>query len=446
VDGSDSNLGGAYKDMEGAINELSQAVNLATLRTVDIIAEMVRNMTDDVEFIVTKVTVIDERTHATHSNTNILLKQGEEMASKQDVAISKADKILEANREIRELMEKITEQSRSHDRATEKEKGQLNQKKPKSDPVDKKRDALNQVKSYLTAHSKWTAVSKDAKMQRREIKNTHVNGTGDWILKDPAYQAWTKEESTLLWMRGPAGIGKSFLSYAVLTDLEANLKENKSKSCAYFFFREEISSLTSWDEALSCLAYQIAEQDPKYGESLAAELSKVDSKENLWTRLFSARLPEKSDSTVFLVLDGIDEIADKEEQEKVIASLRQVADEKLNIRILIACRPDMTALDSLGFSTLDVTTANMASDIREVIKAGCKSLPRLRKFRKPVKHAIVKKLRGKADGKFKPAILIYAEHPLTANRNAVCGAYAPPVELHRPREGCPQRPGTQSAR
>ncbi|KAE9396684.1 hypothetical protein BT96DRAFT_921959 [Gymnopus androsaceus JB14] len=39
-------------------------------------------------------------------------------------------------------------------------------------------------------------------------KKTH--GTGQWIMDHPEYQKW-KESSTVLWIQGKAGSGKTFL-------------------------------------------------------------------------------------------------------------------------------------------------------------------------------------------------------------------------------------------
>jgi len=393
LDGSDSALGGAYKEMEGAINELGQAVGLATLRTVEIIANLVQSMTDDVEFIVTKVTILDERSHATLSNTNVMMKQSQEMSSKQDVLSTKQETILEMQRE---LIRKFTEQSKSHERAQEKEKSQPGQKKSKTDPADKKRDALNQIKACFTQYSDWSVVSKEAKIQRREIKSIIVDGTGAWLFEEKGYDNWVNDVSPILYLRGIAGIGKSFLAYTVVSAVETSLKERKNATSACFFFREEQHALQSWREALFCLAFQIAEQNPKYGEALASDLSNIDEEE-LWVTLFASKFPEKGEGCAYLVIDGIDEMQESE-RTYFCECLRQIKDDNLRIHVFLAGRALSFGLELLDIPTIDVTTEKLTTDIQKVIVAGCKSLPRLRKFRKPVKNVILKRLRNKADG------------------------------------------------
>ncbi|KAF7178169.1 hypothetical protein CNMCM7691_006841 [Aspergillus felis] len=84
IDGSDEALSGAIKDMEGAVNELNQAVGLVTLRTVEILDDVVQSMNGKVEFLVAKVTLIDGRMEAIKSDTGTIIQQGRELGSKQD--------------------------------------------------------------------------------------------------------------------------------------------------------------------------------------------------------------------------------------------------------------------------------------------------------------------------------------------------------------------------
>jgi predicted ATPase len=244
VEGSDPGLSGAYKDMESAINEMSQAVNLATLRTVQILAEIVRSMEEGVEFIVTKTTFIDERTQRIESKVDLVINQGQVMDSKQDA-------VLAQQKEMSALMKKLYERERGgHEKTQEKDaKGHPGQRKAKTDPGENKRVALNEVTSFFSNFSsKWRVVSKETKTQRKEINVDSVHGTATWLLKDEeTYKAWANQEKPVVWMRGNAGIGKSFLAEAVVTSLETSSTERKS--FAYFFFREEEDNLRSFTEA-----------------------------------------------------------------------------------------------------------------------------------------------------------------------------------------------------
>ncbi|KAJ5300978.1 uncharacterized protein N7443_005980 [Penicillium atrosanguineum] len=81
--GSDGELVAASAQMEEAVNELSQAVGLATLRTVDAVREVLQSMIGNGEFLVSNATLIDERTAAIQCNTATIIDQNQNLASNQ---------------------------------------------------------------------------------------------------------------------------------------------------------------------------------------------------------------------------------------------------------------------------------------------------------------------------------------------------------------------------
>ncbi|KAJ5515171.1 heterokaryon incompatibility protein s [Penicillium fimorum] len=91
IDGSDGALSGAIQEMEEAVNELTQAVGLATLRTVEILDDIVQSMNGSVEFLVAQVTVIDGRMEAIKSDTGTIIKQTQALELKQDAMLKMLD-------------------------------------------------------------------------------------------------------------------------------------------------------------------------------------------------------------------------------------------------------------------------------------------------------------------------------------------------------------------
>ncbi|KAJ5982801.1 hypothetical protein N7451_012901 [Penicillium sp. IBT 35674x] len=91
IDGSDGALSGAITEMEEAVNELTQAVGLATLRTVEILDEVVQSMNGNVEFLVTQVAVIDGRMTAIQLDTGTILEQNRQLDAKQDAMLNLLD-------------------------------------------------------------------------------------------------------------------------------------------------------------------------------------------------------------------------------------------------------------------------------------------------------------------------------------------------------------------
>jgi hypothetical protein len=91
IDGSDGALSGAIQAMEEAVNELTQAVGLATLRTVEILDDIVQSMNGNVEFLVAQVTVIDGRMEAIKSDTGTIIEQTQALELKQDAMLKMLD-------------------------------------------------------------------------------------------------------------------------------------------------------------------------------------------------------------------------------------------------------------------------------------------------------------------------------------------------------------------
>ncbi|CBF86028.1 hypothetical protein AN2022.2 [Aspergillus nidulans FGSC A4] len=87
IDGSDGALSSAIQEMEEAVNELTQAVGLATLRTVEILDDIVQSMNGNVEFLVAQVTVIDGRMKDIKSDTGTIIEQTQTLELKQDAML-----------------------------------------------------------------------------------------------------------------------------------------------------------------------------------------------------------------------------------------------------------------------------------------------------------------------------------------------------------------------
>lgn len=77
--------------MEEAVNELTQAVGLATLRTVEILDDIVQSMNGNVEFLVAQVTIIDGRMEAIKSDTGTIIEQTQVLELKQDAVLKMLD-------------------------------------------------------------------------------------------------------------------------------------------------------------------------------------------------------------------------------------------------------------------------------------------------------------------------------------------------------------------
>jgi len=225
MEGSDPGLAGAYKDMDAAIKEMSDAVGLATLNTVLVLAQIVKAMEENVEFIVTKTTFIDERTKVIDSKMDIVINQGQ-------VTDSKLDGVANDFKELRKFLVDRDRTREGHDRGQDA-RNRPGQSKTKTDPGENKRVALAQVNAWFRDYAwGWESVGKRMKAQVKAIGDDSAPGTGKWLFESSAYKAWADNEKSVLYLRGTAGVGKVsliFLFPRVFTSLtEPNIPDYQS--------------------------------------------------------------------------------------------------------------------------------------------------------------------------------------------------------------------------
>ncbi|KAF1986953.1 hypothetical protein K402DRAFT_463084 [Aulographum hederae CBS 113979] len=224
------------------------------------------------------------------------------------------------------------------------------------------------------------------------------------VLLEDQYLSWTRNEQSLLWLCGGPGLGKTSLSHAIISDLKDRFLGHRRTAVAFFYFREEHDNLKSFRDALGCAAVQIAEQDATYCEQLSAELA--CGSDDDWTQCFADRYPSKSDAHLYLVLDGIDE-ANEEDTKAMTQLFRGIESQQMNIHICFTSRPTLKPLiPECNIITIEITKEHVASDMKLLIAARLRIMPRLHKFRRQTQRKIEEKLHDKADS------MLYIEHML----------------------------------
>lgn len=157
----------------------------------------------------------------------------------------------------------------------------------------------------------------------KRLSGDQVQGSGEWLRKDPLYRAWeSPAESSLsiFGISGGEGYGKSFLFSTIVQHLQeeqSNTTDGMTyKSTAYYIFDQE-KKRPSVIQALKALAWQVAQKDSVYRKDLSSvKATGIHQVKDLWDILFSKAY--KSDSTFFLLLDGVDQAEKKELKEFVL--------------------------------------------------------------------------------------------------------------------------------
>ncbi|KAM7210541.1 hypothetical protein V8F06_014077 [Rhypophila decipiens] len=163
-------------------------------------------------------------------------------------------------------------------------------------------------------------------------------GTCNWILQEPSLVKWINgptDSSSLLWIHGLPGSGKSILSSYVIDHLAQN-----GYACQYFFIRQGDSRKRSFSALLRSIAFQITQSDPLFLRAIARvsanlALRGADAR-TIWQRIFRSILFTQARSEpMFWVIDGFDECDDVRTGIKL---LTEVLNLPASIKILVTSR------------------------------------------------------------------------------------------------------------
>ncbi|KAK6519902.1 hypothetical protein TWF506_000197 [Arthrobotrys conoides] len=171
-----------------------------------------------------------------------------------------------------------------------------------------------------------------------EFKRRLVPGTGAWLRKEAAYTTWFSGETSLLFIVGEPGSGKTHLATSIINEVQDRCSRSKDGglettgpiSTAFFFIRESDTQLLNVNEMLKALAYQIIESDPLFRRH-AIEICKSSwntmTAEDTWKNLFQRYYREiATNASVVIILDGLDE-APKADQQIITNILKPSSNE-----------------------------------------------------------------------------------------------------------------------
>ncbi|KAJ5097682.1 hypothetical protein N7456_008403 [Penicillium angulare] len=249
---------------------------------------------------------------------------------------------------------------------------------------EKKRDAdnatqrlLNSIDTNLDTPSE---AYKAAQAAYKSYLNEQVPMSGEWLKEDPTYIAWAQTEQqrcSILGISGAEGYGKSFLFAAMVKQLQDIYSEStddlKSTSISYYMFDQD-KKATSLIKALEVLAWQIAKADMVYRRDLGTiKTAGINQIESLCEQLFGKS--HKTDSTFFLLLDGIDQIDKQHLKEfiQVLGAWQAAAQSwsQFTLRVFLTGRTE--TMDKIntelgdGISVIDVASKNQ-DDMTKFIK------------------------------------------------------------------------------
>lgn len=226
----------------------------------------------------------------------------------------------------------------------------------------------------------------DLEREAQLLSDSTIEGTCNWIFDTQAWQNWSRpvEESSgspLLLLIGETGTGKSHIAASVYKNLCQRYQQDiHSNVCVtYFSFRDGIENRNLFLHALTCALLQINDQSATLRDQLEAELKKDEHDTpqicaHYWRDLIIKLFEEDSKYTLYMVLDGLDELrgANKQGDGRELTGLtrrvRMIKNQALRIRFFATARDEIkTRYKPDPGSELYLSTDDIAPDLRMLI-------------------------------------------------------------------------------
>ncbi|KAF2181720.1 hypothetical protein K469DRAFT_588829, partial [Zopfia rhizophila CBS 207.26] len=219
-------------------------------------------------------------------------------------------------------------------------------------------DAHRIIKDRFVSHEKDTQLkyiralkAPDYITFRENGVDRPIPGTCRWFLNEKLVRYWREnEESSILWIKGSPGQGKTVLCKFLLDDLDSHLRDSlENIKVVYFFFYDQDETLRTVGAALRSLLRQLLSAAYVFqyiydNDRVDLDLS-AESEDNLWKAL-EAILRAPIFNTIYCVLDALDECIDEKSRErllKLISGLVQIRPSKARnlpvLKLFVTSRP-----------------------------------------------------------------------------------------------------------
>jgi Cdc6-like AAA superfamily ATPase len=154
----------------------------------------------------------------------------------------------------------------------------------------------------------------DSPAQQHDIISRRHDGTGEWFLWAEEFKRWSDGSSKTLFCPGIPGAGKTMIA-AIAIDHLNRTACNDTVGVAYLFFNYKGQANQSSESLFAALLKQLVQSRPGIAAPVRAiydEHSKRNSRPSIKDLLGALQSVCLSYTTVFIVVDALDECADRD--------------------------------------------------------------------------------------------------------------------------------------
>ncbi|KAK6591463.1 vegetative incompatibility protein het-e-1, partial [Botrytis cinerea] len=260
---------------------------------------------------------------------------------------------------------------------------------------------------------------RDDKKRIEDTKGGLLEGLYDWILGNPDFQRWRKDQqSRLLWIKGDPGKGKTMLLCGVINELEKS--KAKSVLLSHFFCQATDSRINYATAVLRGLIYLLVDQQrslishirTKYDESGKSLFEDA----NAWvvlSKIFIDILQDPSLDFVYLIVDALDECV--VDLPKLMDLIVQTSSISPRIKWIVSSRNWPNIEKALDTATqklrlcLELNEKSISAAVATFIQLKVNRLATRNKYSNDTREAIQQHLTINANGTFLWVALICQE-------------------------------------
>ncbi|EXA31563.1 hypothetical protein FOVG_17184 [Fusarium oxysporum f. sp. pisi HDV247] len=250
----------------------------------------------------------------------------------------------------------------------------------------------------------------------RSQKGKRIGHTCEWILKREEFSAWgTNDNSQLLRLIGPPGIGKTMMSTFLIEVLKGKVEKSPDKMFAYFLCDYRYPEQRSPTAILRSLIWQLLLQRNELFQHIRSDFEKhKDSRlfeclfgnfSSLW-RIFEDMVRDDHAGEAFILIDALDE-CDRITRKALLCCIRELfqasPESAGKFKFLVTCRPEISdieyELDGIGVP-LKMDSSEVNADLSDYIILRVDDLSQRRKYGESLKAKVKKALEIQAGGTF----------------------------------------------
>lgn len=239
-------------------------------------------------------------------------------------------------------------------------------------------------------------------------------GSCGWLFNKDYYKSWKESlDSSMLWLRGRPGAGKSVVAGSVVNDVRG-----RGMDCCFFFFQGSDKTKSSPNTFLRSMAWQMAMLHPEVLSKIMEQMPEwkdrsvdVVDPQPVWRKLYlSGILKARLSRPQFWVVDAMDECKNSVEVMGFISRIQ----EQWPVSVLITSRDHVEAHVSKANPRMDISSHAISDedsrdDIKLLLKSNLEFLPCPASERWPTPEAMADQIIKNSGGCFLWASLICSE-------------------------------------